>query len=203
MIEQGDIVGLFFEYGPEKCYYIGLAEYIGREAPPDDLFSKLAKYGTFDGLHVQRGRGLLIEYKKEDQQMRFRLLETDEIVYEQEVWYAPKAMVKQLLDSAKSRHAGELSDIRAICRKTREQDRNLPLVANGFIEIHLSFSNRPLHDISELPEGLSPQEEICDRITMALNDLDFTNEQIDIKVREFEEIRLRSDQKYQDANTYP
>jgi len=36
-IQRGDMVGLFYEYGPESCIYLGLAEYIGPEEPPEGL----------------------------------------------------------------------------------------------------------------------------------------------------------------------
>jgi len=131
--------------------------------------------------------------------MAFRLLESEEVVYEQEAWYAPQAKIQRLLDNTKLIHGVELNDIRKECQEKREKDKELPLVASGFVEVHLSFSNLPLRDPSALPDDLSPERDLCDRIRLALNSLQFADDEIDFKVREFEEFRRSPDRKRKDS----
>ena len=131
--------------------------------------------------------------------MAFRLLESEEVVYEQEAWYAPQAKIQRLLDNTKLIHGMELNDIRKECQEKREKDKELPLVASGFIEVHLSFSNLPLREPSDLPDDLDPEADLRERIMMALNGVDFTDDEIDFKVREFEEYRQHPDRKRKDS----
>lgn len=193
MIQRGEMVGLFYSYDPDKCVYLGLAEYIGKETAPNGL----AEAGNFDGRHVKLGPGHMAVGPGE--QMSFRLLESGKVVYEQEIWYVPQAKVQRLLDGCERMHEGDIEDIRVVWQAQLEQEEELPLVASGFIEVHLSFSNLPLRDPSELPDDLSTEGDLCERIRLALNDLELADDEIDFKVREFEEFRRRPNRKRKDS----
>ena len=176
-IQRGDMVGLFFEYGPESCVYLGLAEFIGPEDPPEGL----AVAGKFDGKHIRlSSRALAVIDEK---QMVFRLLESGETVYEQEAWYTPQARVQYLLDNCKKVHEGKIDDLRAICREKLERRKTLPLVAEGFLEVHISFNKAP---IPSNDEDYDADTYLRDAIVRALGCVGFMDDEIDIKVRSLE-----------------
>ena len=196
-IQRGDLVGLFFEYGPESCIYLGLAEHIGVEKAPR---TGLAFAGKFDGEHVNmmsRGAGGVGPID----QYAFRLLETEEVIYEQEVWYVNQGKVQKLLDGCKEIFDGSIEAIRLESTKEQERKATLPLVADGFIEVLISLRGHPV----SMPPATEPSpcidtdddwdddDHVYDHVTgailSALRGAGFNDDGIEMKVRQLEARR--------------
>lgn len=188
MIRKGDIVALFHEYGPEKCSYLGLAEYIGEGKPPDEA----SRAGEFDGRHVKLNKWTGTSVGSGDKQMSFRLLESADVAYEQEVWFAPKEKLQKLLDGCENIHAVELSDVRSGYRDKKEREKLLPLAADGFLEVHLSFKDVPLPREAKLGD-FDTEGYLIDRLEWALHEIGFKEEGITFKMRELNEHPKREE----------
>jgi len=113
----------------------------------------------------------------------FRLYETGEIVYEQEAWYATQHRATVLLANTKDVHNADIETIRALAAEKREFQKHLPLVADGFLEIHVSFNKAP---IPSNDEDYDADTYLRDAIVRALGCVGFMDDEIDIKVRSLE-----------------
>ena len=173
--QHGDVFGIFYNYGPHSCVYLGLAEYIGEKDVPKELVTA----GEFNGKHIHMTRNQQSEPGSE-KQMAFRLIESEEIVYEQEAWFTKKEKISKLLSACDNIIGSDISDVRESFFKERKDRENLPLSADGFLEIYATVKDFLIPpNINEKEVG----EYLDKKITEALVCIGFSSGQFEIKIR--------------------
>lgn len=171
-IQKKDMVGLFCNYGPKRCGYLGVAEYIGKKTAPDDI----AKHGEAVGPHAQLVNGSKTGGK--GKQMAFLPLNSEKLVYEQEVLWATLDSTSILLENTVHLINIGIDEL----REFHKFHNTSVLVAEGFIEVHIRFDGVPL-PLYDFDAGFDCSDYITTHLLTALrNHMGFLKSEVNIKV---------------------